>query len=177
MMRASSWSWLARTLRVVALMMSFALFASAVAAQPRAGRQGRRAKSAQAASKKSAKKVKAKKRRSSRRGKATTEALEESATTAAAEQESEERSVTGGADAAPDRGRAIRSDVVSSREVEEGGSKVKVMEFSGLDVSGRLKSPQILYFLNRMRAEFDRPRLDHRSFMPELVGSAKEKSF
>jgi len=44
----------------------------------------------------------------------------------------------------------------------EGGEKVKVFRFSGLDVSGRLKSPQLLYFLNRMRAEFDRPRLPHR---------------
>ena len=46
--------------------------------------------------------------------------------------------------------------------VVEGGEKVKVYRFSGLDISGRLKSPQLLYFLNRMRAEFDRPRLPHR---------------
>lgn len=64
-----------------------------------------------------------------------------------------------------------------SREVEEGGSKVKVMRFTGLDISGRLKSPQLLYFLNRLRAEFDRPKLPHRSFIPELVRSAHEESF
>ncbi len=61
--------------------------------------------------------------------------------------------------------------------VVEGGEKVKVYRFSGLDISGRLKSPQLLYFLNRMRAEFDRPRLPHRSFIPELVGSTKSKAF
>ena len=60
--------------------------------------------------------------------------------------------------------------------VEEGGSKVKVFRFSGLDISGRLKSPQLLYFLNRLRAEFDRPKLPHRSFMPELVRTTKSKS-
>ncbi len=60
---------------------------------------------------------------------------------------------------------------------EEGGSKVKVYQFGGLDISGRLKSPQLLYFLNRLRAEFDRPRLPHRSFMPELVRSSKTKTF
>lgn len=60
--------------------------------------------------------------------------------------------------------------------VEEGGSKVKVFRFTGLDISGRLKSPQLLYFLNRLRAEFDRPKLPHRSFMPELVRSTKAKS-
>jgi hypothetical protein len=67
---------------------------------------------------------------------------------------------------------------VSGEEVAEGGgSKVKVYEFSGLDISGRLKSPQLLYFLNRLRAEFDRPRLPHRSFVPELVRSTKGKAF
>ena len=55
----------------------------------------------------------------------------------------------------------------------EGGQKVKVFRFSGLDISGRLKSPQLLYFLNRLRAEFDRPKLPHRSFVPELVRSTK----
>jgi hypothetical protein len=65
-----------------------------------------------------------------------------------------------------------------AEEVEEqGGSKVKVYQFGGLDISGRLKSPQLLYFLNRLRAEFDRPRLPHRSFMPELVRSSKTKTF
>lgn len=59
----------------------------------------------------------------------------------------------------------------------EGGEKVKVFRFTGLDVAGRLKSPQLLYFLNRMRAEFDRPRLPHRSFIPELQRSAQGKAF
>jgi hypothetical protein len=59
----------------------------------------------------------------------------------------------------------------------EGGVKVKVFRFSGLDVAGRLKSPQLLYFLNRLRAEFDRPRLPHRSFIPELQRSTKGRAF
>lgn len=66
----------------------------------------------------------------------------------------------------------VDSDVRS-----EGGEKVKVFRFSGLDVAGRLKSPQLLYFLNRLRAEFDRPRLPHRSFIPELQRSAQAKAF
>lgn len=61
--------------------------------------------------------------------------------------------------------------------VSEGGEKVKVYRFSGLDISGRLKSPQLLYFLNRLRAEFDRPRLPHRSFLKEMVRSTKGRSF
>ncbi|MCC7539283.1 MAG: hypothetical protein IT379_23875 [Deltaproteobacteria bacterium] len=61
--------------------------------------------------------------------------------------------------------------------VEEGGQKVKVFRFGEFDISGRLKSPQLLYFLNRVRAEFERPRLPHRSFMPELKRSTKSRAF
>jgi hypothetical protein len=60
---------------------------------------------------------------------------------------------------------------------KEGGTEVKTVEFTGLDIEGQLKTPQMLYFLNRLRAEFDRPRLPHRSFMPELSRSTREKDF
>jgi hypothetical protein len=59
----------------------------------------------------------------------------------------------------------------------EGGTDVKSVEFGGLDIEGQLKTPQMLYFLNRLRAEFDRPELPHRSFMPELQRSTREKDF
>lgn len=71
---------------------------------------------------------------------------------------------------------AIDQDVDADVRTE-GGEKVKVFRFSGMDLAGRLKSPQLLYFLNRMRAEFDRPRLPHRSFIPELQRSAQGKAF
>lgn len=83
-------------------------------------------------------------------------------------------------EAAP-RGDDDRDDDEDSADAEtdvrtEGGNKVKVFRFSGLDISGRLKSPQLLYFLNRLRAEFDRPKLPHRSFMPELQRSTKGRA-
>ena len=59
---------------------------------------------------------------------------------------------------------------------QEGGTEVKTVEFTGLDIEGQLKTPQLLYFLTRLRAEFDRPRLPHRSFMPELQRTPGEKS-
>ena len=58
---------------------------------------------------------------------------------------------------------------------KEGATDIKTLEFTGLDIEGQLKTPQMLYFLNRLRAEFDRPELPHRSFMPELSRSSKEK--
>lgn len=59
---------------------------------------------------------------------------------------------------------------------KEGETDVKTVEFTGLDIEGQLKTPQLLYFLTRLRAEFDRPRLPHRSFMPELWRTSGEKS-
>jgi hypothetical protein len=40
--------------------------------------------------------------------------------------------------------------------------------FGAQEVEGRLKSPQILYFLRRVRAQFEPAPLGHRSFLLEL---------
>jgi hypothetical protein len=45
---------------------------------------------------------------------------------------------------------------------------VKTYTFGAQEVEGRLRSPQILYFLRRVRAEFDPAPLGHRSFLLEL---------
>jgi hypothetical protein len=72
----------------------------------------------------------------------------------------------------------VDAEVASAAEIHtEGDTQVKVMEFRGIDIEGQLKTPQMLYFLSRMRAEFGRPRLPHRSFMPELEHSAQERVF
>jgi hypothetical protein len=85
-----------------------------------------------------------------------------------------ERKSQAARDAAAD---ASQEDVRQEDVRKEGDSEVKVMEFSGLDIEGQLKTPQMLYFLNRLRAEFGRPDLPHRSFMPELSRATKEKAF
>ena len=52
--------------------------------------------------------------------------------------------------------------------------KSKTYTFGALDIEGRLKTPQLLYFLSRMKSEFDSASPQHRSFMPELKRSARE---
>jgi len=55
--------------------------------------------------------------------------------------------------------------------VEEEGTTAtgeKSYQFQAIEVEGRLKAPQILYFLRRVRAELRAGRLGHRSFVPEL---------
>jgi hypothetical protein len=69
------------------------------------------------------------------------------------------------------------SSGVDAEIVKEGDTSVKVMSFTGLDIEGRLKSPQLLYFVNRVHAEFERPKLPHRSFMPELERSTQRDPF
>ena len=54
------------------------------------------------------------------------------------------------------------------------GAKSKQYTFGGLDIDGKLKTPQLLYFLNRMKSEFDTTTPDKRSFIPELKRSTDE---
>ena len=53
---------------------------------------------------------------------------------------------------------------------------VKTFKFSEVEVEGRLKAPQILYFLRRVRAEFRAGLLGHRSFFPELSDTRRSPS-
>ena len=53
----------------------------------------------------------------------------------------------------------------------DGGTRV--FRFGEVEVEGRLKSPQIVYFLRRVRAEFAAGDLGHRSFVRRAQGDAK----
>ena len=64
--------------------------------------------------------------------------------------------------------------VVEAKTLDGG---THVFKFSELDIEGRLKSPQLVYFLRRVRAEFAAGDLGHRSFMREMSETRKEPSF
>lgn len=53
-------------------------------------------------------------------------------------------------------------------------SKTKVYSFGAMDVEGKLKTPQLLYFLNRVKLELEMSAPDHRSFMKELEKTAED---
>jgi hypothetical protein len=55
-----------------------------------------------------------------------------------------------------------------------GRGKAKVFDFTGLDINGRLRTPQLLYFLDRASEELERASLEKRSFVPEMVNSIDE---
>ena len=52
--------------------------------------------------------------------------------------------------------------------------RTKVFDFTGLELGGRLRTPQLLYFLDRAEQELDRAALEKRSFIPEMTRSLEE---
>src|ERR1700710_287012 len=55
-------------------------------------------------------------------------------------------------------------------------AKTNVYTFGAMDVEGKLKTPQLLYFLNRIKLELEMSAPDHRSFMKELERTADDPS-
>ena len=68
------------------------------------------------------------------------------------------------------------SAAAAVKETKESKEGVKTYKFGTIEVEGRLKSPQIIYFLRRVRAEFDAGLLGHRSFMLELSDTRNNPS-
>jgi hypothetical protein len=71
-------------------------------------------------------------------------------------------------------GAGVDAGFVEARTTDGG---THVFKFSELDIEGQLKSPQLVYFLRRVRAEFAAGDLGHRSFMREMSETRKESSF
>ncbi len=64
------------------------------------------------------------------------------------------------------------SDTTTTAKPKQG--KPKVFDFTGIDISGQNRSPQLLYFLERANEELERASLERRSFIPEMVRSIEE---
>ena len=61
--------------------------------------------------------------------------------------------------------------------VTERDGGAKQFRFTETDIEGRLKAPQLVYFLRRVRAEFAAGDLGHRSFMRELSETRRDPNF
>ncbi|MEO7111785.1 MAG: hypothetical protein ABI183_15190 [Polyangiaceae bacterium] len=59
----------------------------------------------------------------------------------------------------------------------KGDAGTRVFRFGEIDIEGRLRSPQLVYFLRRVRAEFAAGDLGHRSFMRELSDTRHDPNF
>ena len=72
---------------------------------------------------------------------------------------------------------APKAGDTTSVKVKEDKEGVKTYKFETVEVEGRLKSPQVIYFLRRVRAEFEAGALGHRSFLGELSDSRRSAAF
>jgi hypothetical protein len=54
--------------------------------------------------------------------------------------------------------------------------KEKTFDFNALDLNGRMRTPQLLYFLERANEELERASLEKRSFIPHMVRAVDEEA-
>jgi hypothetical protein len=61
---------------------------------------------------------------------------------------------------------------------ESGGKdkKEKTFDFTGVNLNGQNRTPQLLYFLERANEELERASLEKRSFIPHMVRSVEEEA-
>lgn len=82
------------------------------------------------------------------------------------------RSDKGGGTTSADK----KADKPEAKAKESKEGKVKNFDFNGLDLNGRMRTPQLLYFLERANEELERASLEKRSFIPAMAKSVEEES-
>lgn len=93
--------------------------------------------------------------------------------------------VAAGADSADAQGKrrrtAQRKESKPSPAKKSGGEKSKVkkeqrFDFTGFELAGSVRMPQLLYFLDRAEEELERASLERRTFVPEMLKSLDEEN-
>jgi len=79
---------------------------------------------------------------------------------------------------------ATRAEIDEARKTDGGVLEAKTLDggtrvfrFGEIEIEGRMRNPQLVYFLRRVRAEFAAGDLGHRTFMRELSDTRHDPSF
>lgn len=61
-------------------------------------------------------------------------------------------------------------------KVTSKGKKEQRFDFTGFELAGSVRMPQLLYFLDRAEEELERASLERRTFVPEMLKSLDEEN-
>jgi hypothetical protein len=77
-----------------------------------------------------------------------------------------------------DKGSSARTEATrpAAAASDKKTSKEKTFDFNNLQLNGQLRTPQLLYFLERANEELERASLEKRSFIPHIVRSVEEEA-
>ena len=76
-----------------------------------------------------------------------------------------------------DKSSSARTDAPAApRDKTDKKPKEKTFDFNNLQLNGQLRTPQLLYFLERANEELERASLEKRSFIPHIVRSVEEEA-
>jgi hypothetical protein len=64
----------------------------------------------------------------------------------------------------------------SSAKPAAKGKKEQRFDFTGFELAGSVRMPQLLYFLDRAEEELERASLERRTFVPEMLKSLDEEN-
>ncbi|HTM20073.1 MAG TPA: hypothetical protein VL172_06195 [Kofleriaceae bacterium] len=81
----------------------------------------------------------------------------------------------GGASAQPNKNKPAPLPPLPPAGAPAPKGKMTKLDFTGLDLSGRQRTPQLLYFLERAGSELQAAFLERRSFIPEMMRSLDEE--
>ena len=75
-----------------------------------------------------------------------------------------------------DKGAAVPAKAAPAAKDKAEKPKEKTFDFNNLQLNGQLRTPQLLYFLERANEELERASLEKRSFIPHIVRSMEEEA-